>query len=66
MKNFNLAILLFFALNSLQVSAQVPGISYQAVIMNSDGTVLPGKNDPNSPLSNQEICLKFSFINAAG
>ena len=44
--------------------SQVPGITYQAVIM--DSQVLPGEDNRNSPLVEKEICLKFVFKNPSG
>ena len=46
--------------------AQGPGITYQAVILNPEGKSLPGFDNPTVPLSNQDVCLKFSFINDLG
>ncbi|MCZ8227741.1 hypothetical protein [Flavobacterium sp.] len=40
------------------------GISYQALIINPSGEQLPGANNFNAPLSNQLICLKFSFLDS--
>uniref|UniRef100_UPI0040487F97 collagen-like triple helix repeat-containing protein n=1 Tax=Algoriphagus sp. TaxID=1872435 RepID=UPI0040487F97 len=63
-----LVIILFFTLGiaSFKSYAQVPGITYQAVILSPDGKALPGINHANTPLAEQEICLKFSFLNLAG
>jgi hypothetical protein len=44
--------------------AQVPGITYQAVIM--DSQVLPGQDNRASALVEKEICLKFLFKNTLG
>jgi len=44
--------------------SQVPGITYQAVIMESQ--LLPGEDNRNSPLVEKEICLKFVFKNPSG
>ncbi len=59
-------LLAFLGLSSLSLHAQVTGISYQAVIMNPGGKDLPGKNQADAPLANQEICLKFSFKTGGG
>lgn len=44
--------------------SQVPGITYQAVIM--DSQVLPGEDNRASPLVEKDICLKFVFKNPSG
>ncbi|MDP4657042.1 MAG: hypothetical protein NWS90_07725, partial [Algoriphagus sp.] len=59
-------LLALLSLSSLSLHAQVTGISYQAVIMNPGGKDLPGKNQADAPLANQEICLKFSFKTGGG
>uniref|UniRef100_UPI0040486CE8 beta strand repeat-containing protein n=2 Tax=Algoriphagus sp. TaxID=1872435 RepID=UPI0040486CE8 len=59
-------LLVLLSLSSLSLHAQVTGISYQAVIMNPGGKDLPGKNQADAPLANQEICLKFSFKTGGG
>ena len=61
-----LSIILIFFLGISSAIAQVPGITYQAVILNPEGKPLPGVNNPAVPLADQEICLKFSFVNALG
>lgn len=45
--------------------AQTTGITYQAVIYNPAGEILPGNNDPNAVLANKDICLRFSIKDAA-
>jgi hypothetical protein len=42
--------------------SQTNGITYQAVILNPSGEQLPGVNNTNAPLANQNISLKFSII----
>ena len=42
------------------------GISYQALIINSSEVELPGANQKNTPLRNQNICLQFSLIDEMG
>ena len=59
-------LLAFLGLSSLSLYAQVPGISYQAVILSPDGKALPGKNQTSIPLANQKICLKFAFKTNVG
>ena len=44
--------------------AQVPGITYQAVIY--DGQVLPGEDNRAAPLGDKDLCLKFVFKNSSG
>ena len=44
--------------------AQVPGITYQAVIM--DSQVLPGEDNRAAPLGDKDLCLKFVFKNGSG
>ncbi|WP_292892491.1 hypothetical protein, partial [Nonlabens sp.] len=55
-----LATLIFVA--SLTGISQTNGITYQAVIINPAEQELPGTNEFNSPLSNQNICLQFSIL----
>jgi hypothetical protein len=45
--------------------AQTTGITYQAVIYNPAGEILPGNNDQNAVLANKDICLRFSIKDAA-
>ena len=44
--------------------AQVPGITYQAVIL--DSQVLPGADNRAAPLGDKDLCLKFVFKNTSG
>jgi hypothetical protein len=44
--------------------AQVPGITYQAVIL--DSQVLPGADNRAAPLGDKDLCLKFVFKNPLG
>ncbi|WP_213524398.1 hypothetical protein [Nonlabens sp.] len=55
-----LLTLIFFV--SLAGFSQTNGITYQAVILNPAAEELPGINDFNTPLSNQNICLQFSIL----
>ncbi|AMQ57086.1 DUF7151 family protein [Algoriphagus sanaruensis] len=64
MKYLSILALCFISIKL--ANAQVPGITYQAVIMNPEGKPLPGVNNPATPLADQEICLKFSFLNDLG
>ena len=42
--------------------AQSNGITYQAVIYNPNGEVIPGAVVMNAPLANTNICLKFTIV----
>uniref|UniRef100_UPI004047D471 beta strand repeat-containing protein n=1 Tax=Algoriphagus sp. TaxID=1872435 RepID=UPI004047D471 len=66
MKKLVIILFLTLGIGNLKSYAQVPGITYQAVILSPDGKALPGINHANTPLAEQEICLKFSFLNLAG
>ena len=61
-------ILFLCILNCAFVFAQDErnGISYQALIINSNEVELPGANQTNTPLRNQKICLQFSLIDEMG
>ncbi|MDH4403273.1 MAG: hypothetical protein QE264_03395 [Flavobacterium sp.] len=62
MKKITLLLLLFV---STAFYAQSTGISYQAIIYNQNGEVIPGYNNTNSPLANKNICLQFTIIDSA-
>jgi hypothetical protein len=62
MKNILYTLLFFSSL----VFAQSSGITYQAVIYNSNGEELPGVDNPYAPLVNQDICLQFGIVDADG
>jgi len=64
----NKTILFLCILNCAFVFAQDErnGISYQALIINSNEVELPGANQTNTPLRNQKICLQFSLIDEMG
>jgi hypothetical protein len=62
MKKITLLLLLFV---STAFYAQSTGISYQAIIYNPNGEVIPGYNNTNSPLANKNICLQFTIIDSA-
>jgi hypothetical protein len=53
-------LLILFSFINLYSYAQLPGISYQALIL--DKQTLPGADDEGYPLASKEICLQFSFI----
>ncbi len=62
MKKITLFLLLFV---STAFYAQSTGISYQAIIYNPNGEVIPGYNNSNAPLANKNICLQFTIIDSA-
>ena len=62
MKKITLLLLLFV---SSAFYAQSTGISYQAIIYNPNGEVIPGYNNSNSPLANKDICLQFTIVDSA-
>jgi hypothetical protein len=62
MKKITLLLLL---LVSTAFYAQSTGISYQAIIYNPNGEVIPGYNNSNSPLANKDICLQFTIVDSA-
>ena len=62
MKKITLLLLLFV---STAFYAQSTGISYQAIIYNPNGEVIPGYNNSNAPLANKNICLQFTIIDSA-
>ncbi len=53
-------ILLFFVMASNY--AQTKGITYQAVIMNTQGNQSAAAGTRNVPLANQSICMLFKFV----
>ena len=66
---FPLKFVLFLCLFSsafLVAQDQRSGISYQALILNISEVELPGANQKNTPLRNQNICLQFSLIDEMG
>ena len=50
---------------STVVFSQSNAISYQAVIYMPGGQNAPGVNVTNVPMSNKNICLQFSFVDAS-
>ena len=66
MNKLTIALLFFLQVTCLESFGQVPGITYQAVILSPEGKGLPGVNHTNIPLATQEICLRFSFLNQDG
>ena len=60
MKKIVATLLLFMSFISY---SQTNGITYQALIINPSGEELPGVNNINAPLTNKNICLKFSILN---
>jgi hypothetical protein len=57
-------ITLLLLLISNLIYSQSPGITYQAVLYNPGGEILPGNNNTNAVLSNKNICLRFSITDA--
>ena len=62
MKNLYFIFLLFVSVN---LSAQTKGITYQAIIYNPSGESIPGVNNATAPMSNKNVCLQFSIIDAS-
>ena len=56
---------LFAFIFSGLIHSQSSGITYQAVIYNPSGEELPGQNNINAPLTEQDICLRFNFIDSS-
>jgi hypothetical protein len=54
-------ITLFVLLTTTFLYSQSSGITYQAVLYNPSGEILPGNNNANAVLSNKDICLRFSI-----
>lgn len=57
-------ITLFVLLTTTFLYSQSSGITYQAVLYNPSGEILPGNNNANAVLSNKDICLRFSITDA--
>jgi len=57
---------LFAFIFSGLIHSQSSGITYQAVIYNPSGEELPGQNNMTAPLTEQDICLRFNFIDSSG
>ncbi len=57
-------IALFVLLTTTLLYSQSSGITYQAVLYNPSGEILPGNNNANAVLSNKDICLRFSITDA--
>ena len=57
---------LFAFIFSGLIHSQSSGITYQAVIYNPGGEELPGENNMYAPLTEQDICLRFNFIDSSG
>ena len=67
MKNkISLLFILFVSANFLFAQQSRNGISYQALILDSDIEELPGVNNVQSPLVNTQICLAFTILDAFG
>ena len=67
MKNIiSLLFILFVSANFLFAQQSRNGISYQALILDSNVEELPGVNNVQSPLVNTQICLAFTILDAFG
>ena len=67
MKNKNSLFLILFASASFLFAQQSRnGISYQALILDTNVEELPGVNNVQSPLVNTQICLAFTILDALG
>ena len=60
----NVAFIFLAWLLAGPLAAQTPGITYQAVIL--DSQVLPGEDNRAAPLGDRAICLKFVFKSVSG
>ena len=65
--NYKRLITLLLSSNLLMgfVYSQMPGITYQALILQPEKPI-PGFNNYNAPLINSDICLKFSLTSPNG
>ena len=67
MKNIiSLLFILFVSANFLFAQQSRNGISYQALILDTNVEELPGVNNTQSPLVNTQICLAFTILDALG
>ena len=67
MKNKVSLLLIFFMLsNFLFAQENRNGISYQALILDTNVEELPGVNNVQLPLVNTQICLAFTILDALG
>ena len=67
MKNkISLLLILFASANFLFAQQSRNGISYQALILDTNVEELPGVNNVQSPLVNTQICLAFTILDAFG
>jgi uncharacterized protein (TIGR02145 family) len=63
MKKYIVIIFSVFVFGNL--FSQTRGISYQALIINPEDEEAPGFNGKQVPLSNKEVCLRFSFLDSS-
>ena len=67
MKNkISLLLILFVSVNFLFAQQSRNGISYQALILETNVEELPGVNNVQSPLVNTQICLAFTILDTFG
>ena len=62
----SLLLILFASANFLFAQQSRNGISYQALILDTNVEELPGVNNVQSPLVNTQICLAFTVLDAFG
>jgi len=60
----HLITLTLFLLLSLKLSAQIDGISYQAIIIGPDALELPGVDSEGNYLPSTNIAIKFSILDS--
>lgn len=67
MKNkISILLILFASANFLFAQQSRNGISYQALILDTNVEELPGVNNVQSPLANTQICLAFTILDSLG
>jgi hypothetical protein len=64
MKNF--IFLILFTLTALNLSGQIQGLNYQAVIVDRNPQEIPGKDIAGNIMPDQPIMVRFSILDAAG
>ncbi len=58
--------LILFLPTALNLSGQIQGLNYQAVIVDKNPQEIPGKDITGNILPNQPIMVRFSILDAAG
>lgn len=64
MKRFTLVLLSILTFS--WVCAQTEGISYQAVLVDTNPDEIPGVDVPSNSLANQPLSVQFTILNASG